>query len=135
MDRRRPPRRGSGAAHRHRRLLRGIGEREAESLLAAADTPTALFCFSDEMAMGALAAARHRGRRCPDDVSLVGFDDIRFARYLDPALTTVNQPMEDLGRTAVALLLDILRGGQDAPRSITLPHRLAVRGSTGPVRG
>ncbi|WP_044564471.1 LacI family DNA-binding transcriptional regulator [Azospirillum sp. B4] len=106
------------------------GEREARSLLAGTGGPTALFCFSDEMAMGALAAIRQAGRRCPDDISLVGFDDIRFARYLDPALTTVNQPMEEIGRTAVALLLEILGGTQPGPRSITLPHHLVVRGST-----
>ncbi|MDE1145829.1 MAG: LacI family DNA-binding transcriptional regulator [Azospirillaceae bacterium] len=111
------------------------GERETLSLLGngAADSPTALFCFSDEMAMGALAALRRLGRRCPDAVSLVGFDDIRYARYLDPALTTVSQPMEQIGRAAVGLLLDILAGRQAAARSITLPHRLVVRGSTGPV--
>ncbi|MDG3444241.1 LacI family DNA-binding transcriptional regulator [Nitrospirillum amazonense] len=134
--------RASAARHRAETALRiatgdfsvESGEREAQGLLTGGDTPTALFCFSDEMAMGALAAARRAGRRCPDDLSLVGFDDIRFARYLDPALTTVSQPMEDLGRTAVALLLDILAGRQTTPRSVTLPHHLAVRGSTGPAR-
>ncbi|MBB6252056.1 LacI family DNA-binding transcriptional regulator [Nitrospirillum iridis] len=110
------------------------GEREAKALLSDPNGPSALFCFSDEMAMGALAAIRQAGRRCPDDISLVGFDDIRFARYLDPALTTVSQPMEEIGRTAVGLLLEILRGAQAGPRSVTLPHRLVVRGSTGPAR-
>ena len=103
---------------------------EAGALLDAAPTPTALFCFSDEMAMGALEAIRRRGLKCPRDVSLVGFDDIRFAPYLDPPLTTVSQPMDQIGHEVVRLLLDILSGRAEALQHVTLPHRLVVRGST-----
>ncbi|MEW5688305.1 MAG: LacI family DNA-binding transcriptional regulator [Pseudomonadota bacterium] len=109
------------------------GRREAEALLAHAAPPTAIFCFSDEMAMGALAALRRKGLNCPLDVSVVGFDDTRYAEMLDPPLTSVSQPMEDIGRQVVALLLDILSGAAHGPRQITLPHRLSVRESSGPA--
>lgn len=108
------------------------GERVAARMLASADRPTAIFCFSDEMALGALAAARAAGLRCPADLSIVGFDDVRYARYLDPALTTVRQPMAQIGRQAVALLMGILDGGGGAER-VTLAHELVVRASTGPA--
>ncbi len=108
----------------------------ARDMLSAATPPTALFCFSDEMAMGALAALRGLGLACPRDVSLVGFDDIRFAAYLDPPLTTVSQPMAEIGHETVRLLLEILSGQAAAPRNVTLPHRLVVRASTAaPVAG
>jgi LacI family repressor for deo operon, udp, cdd, tsx, nupC, and nupG len=105
------------------------------ALLGAAPAPTAIFCFSDEMAMGALAALRRRGLKCPQDVSLVGFDDIRFAAFLDPALTTVSQPMERIGHEVVGLLLEILSGRAAGPRHVTLPHSLVIRASTAPPAG
>jgi LacI family repressor for deo operon, udp, cdd, tsx, nupC, and nupG len=107
------------------------GLREATALLSAAQPPTAIFCFSDEMAMGALVAIRRRGLVCPLDVSVMGFDDIRFAEYLDPPLTTVSQPMDRIGHEVVRLLLDILSGRSDTLQHVTLAHRLVVRGSTG----
>ena len=130
--------RASAGAHGHAADLAVVtgdfsiesGATEAAALLAAADPPTAIFCFSDEMAMGALAAIRAAGLRCPGDISVVGFDDIRFARYLDPPLTTVSQPMDRIGEEVVRLLLDILAGRTNEPRHVTLPHELVVRGST-----
>lgn len=110
------------------------GEAQGGALLDRADPPTALFCFSDEMAMGALAALRARGLRCPDDVSVIGFDDIRFARYLDPPLTTVSQPTAQIGHEVVRLLLEVLSGRALGPRHVTLPHRLIVRSSTSSPR-
>jgi LacI family repressor for deo operon, udp, cdd, tsx, nupC, and nupG len=94
--------------------------------------PTAMFCFNDEMAMGVLETVRRRGLRVPDDLSVVGFDDIRFAQCTDPPLTTIAQPMREIGEGTVRLLLDILNGARLPPPSVTLPHRLQVRGSTGP---
>jgi LacI family repressor for deo operon, udp, cdd, tsx, nupC, and nupG len=67
-------------------------------------------------------------------VSLVGFDDIRFARYLDPPLTTVSQPTAEIGHEVVRLLLEILTGSAEAPRNVTLPHALVVRASTSAPR-
>lgn len=109
------------------------GARQAAALLERTPAPTAIFCFSDEMAMGALQAIRGRGLRCPQDISLVGFDDIRFAGFLDPPLTTMSQPMDRIGHEVVRLLLDILTGEVEATRHVTLPHRLVVRASTAPL--
>lgn len=106
------------------------GVRQTLALLKAEPGLTGLFCFSDEMAMGALDALRQRGLRCPQDVSVVGFDDIRFAKHLTPALTTVAQPMEELGRETVRLLLDVIAGRSETLQQATLPHRLVVRDST-----
>lgn len=106
------------------------GARQAADLLDEPGPPTAIFCFSDEMAMGAMEAIRQRGLDCPRDVSLVGFDDIRFAKYLHPQLTTVRQPKEQIGHEVVRLLLDILAGRSTALQNITLPHQLVVRNST-----
>ena len=108
----------------------GSGLEQTLRLLEATPRPTAIFCFSDEMAMGALDAFRRRGLRCPEDISLVGFDDIRFAEHLDPPLTTVRQPTDRIGHEVVRLLLDILRGDADAVRRVTLPHLLVIRAST-----
>lgn len=123
---------GHGAA-----LKVETGDFSIESGLAATlallnDAPrvSALFCFSDEMAMGALEALRERGLRCPHDVSIIGFDDIRFARHLDPPLTTIGQPMDQIGHEAVRLLLDILAGRAEHLEQVTLPHTLVVRAST-----
>jgi LacI family repressor for deo operon, udp, cdd, tsx, nupC, and nupG len=112
----------------------GSGVAAAERLLQSRTRPTAIFCFNDEMAMGVIDTARRRGVRVPDTVSVVGFDDIRFARHTDPPLTTVAQPMREIGERCVKLLLEILQGQVIEPVSITLPHELTIRGSTGPVR-
>ncbi|MCC7265746.1 MAG: LacI family DNA-binding transcriptional regulator [Caulobacteraceae bacterium] len=111
------------------------GLAQSLALLDAHEPPSALFCFSDEMAMGALEALRRRGLACPTDVSLVGFDDIRYARHLDPPLTTVSQPKEAIGHEVVRLLLDVLSGAADTVRHVTLAHQLVVRASTAAVRG
>lgn len=106
----------------------------AEQLLGGARPPTAIFCFNDEMAIGVLHTARQHNLRVPDDLSVAGFDDIRFAQFSDPALTTVRQPMRELGEATVRLLLDILRGNVKDAVSVTLPHALIVRASTGAPR-
>jgi LacI family repressor for deo operon, udp, cdd, tsx, nupC, and nupG len=110
------------------------GRAAADRLLSRKIRPTAVFCFNDEMAMGCMDAARRRGLHLPADLSVVGFDDIRFARYLDPPLTTVTQPMREIGAGCVRLLLEVLGGNTLAPVSITLPHHLTVRASTAPPR-
>lgn len=104
----------------------------AARLLAQRPAPTAIFCFNDEMAIGVLDYAHRLGLGVPEALSIVGFDDIRFARYVRPALTTISQPMLDIGRETVRLLLGILHGNITNPLSITLPHRLEIRASTGP---
>jgi len=104
----------------------------AERLLGSRKPPTAIFCFNDEMAMGVVETARRRQVRVPQDLSVVGFDDIRFASHTDPPLTTIAQPMREIGEATARLLLDILSGAPVARASVTMPHALIVRGSTGP---
>ena len=73
-----------------------------------ADPPTAIFAFNDNLAIGAIQAARTRGLRVPDDLSVVGFDDVEHATIVTPTLTTVRQPLAEMGRTAVSLLMRLL---------------------------
>ena len=96
--------------------------------------PTAVLAMGDAMAIGAMRAARQLGLRVPDDVSIVGFDDIDLAALVDPALTTVHQPIRQKGVDAVRLLLAEmeLRSGNQ-PEHLRLETRLIVRGSTGPA--
>jgi LacI family transcriptional regulator, repressor for deo operon, udp, cdd, tsx, nupC, and nupG len=103
-----------------------------EILLARKSRFTALFCSNDEMAIGAIRALKSARLRVPEDVSVVGFDDIRFAKYTDPPLTTVAQPKNELGREAMNLLMEILSGGDAPTRKRVLPTDLVVRGSTAP---
>jgi len=106
------------------------GVAAGERLFKSRPAATAVFCFNDEMAIGVLNAARQRGLVVPRDVSVIGFDDIRFAQYTEPPLTTVAQPMREIGERLVRMILDILEGGVTNPASITLPHRLVLRATT-----
>jgi LacI family repressor for deo operon, udp, cdd, tsx, nupC, and nupG len=109
----------------------GSGEALTRDLIGGDVPPTALFCFSDEIAMGALTAIRAAGLRCPDDLSVMGFDDIRYAALMEPPLTTIRQPMDDLGRETVRLMLQALDDPSLAPVQQTLKHEIVVRRSTG----
>ncbi len=96
--------------------------------------PTAVLAMSDAMAIGAMRAARQLGLRIPDDLSVVGFDDIDLAALVDPALTTVHQPIRQKGIDAVRLLLAEMEPRADhQPEHLRLETRLIVRGSTGPA--
>lgn len=106
------------------------GEAETSDMLALKDAPTAIFCFSDEMALGAMAAVRKAGLSCPNDVSVIGFDDIHFARFMVPPLTTIRQPMAQIGRETVQMLHGIFTDDNAMPVSLTLPHDLVIREST-----
>jgi LacI family repressor for deo operon, udp, cdd, tsx, nupC, and nupG len=94
------------------------------------ERPSAIVCFNDEMAIGAMHAIRNTGLSVPADISVTGFDDLSFAAYTDPPLTTILQPTEAFGTKAVALLLDILEGRTGNARHLTLPYELVVRAST-----
>jgi LacI family transcriptional regulator len=107
------------------------GRRAAASLLSTAQRPTAIFCSNDLTAIGALDAARDAGLRVPDDVAIVGFDDIEAAALVTPALTTVVNPAIDIGRMAATLLAERMTGAHTgAARSLTLPSPLIVRDSS-----
>ena len=103
-------------------------------LLDMKNPPTAVFSSSDEMAIGALKAAREHGLKVPEDLSLVGFDGIRFADFCDPPLTTVVQPNVEIGAAAARMMIGILTGREPAPEDIVLPANLLVRQSTGPAK-
>lgn len=96
--------------------------------LAAGPLPDAVFCANDLTAVGLCAALREAGVRVPDDVSVVGFDDIEGARYLDPPLTTVRQPFQELGARCVEVLLAAIEGAP--PSHHALKPTLVVRAST-----
>jgi len=110
------------------------GYQAMQRLLALENPPTAVLCSDDMMALGALQAAAHANVRVPDDVSVVGFDDLDVAHFTVPALTTVRQPVDEIAVRAsgamMALLADKPATGQ--PREILLQPELVVRHSTGP---
>ncbi|OGO07503.1 MAG: LacI family transcriptional regulator [Chloroflexi bacterium RBG_13_60_9] len=106
----------------------------ASALLALSNPPTAIFASNDVMAMGVMDAVRNRGLRVPDDVSVVGFDDIPQASVVRPGLTTVNQPLEKMGRVATQMLLDMLRNKEKEDSRIELPTELVIRESCQPPR-
>jgi LacI family transcriptional regulator, galactose operon repressor len=108
------------------------GREAAAALLDLAEPPTAVFAFNDNLAIGALQEAQARGLRVPDDLSVAGFDDVEHARIVSPALTTVRQPLAEMGRTAVGLLIRLLDERRYETLHIELATRLVVRGSTGP---
>jgi LacI family transcriptional regulator len=111
------------------------GEEAAQQLLALSEPPTAIFAFNDNMAVGVLRVAAARGLAVPADLSVAGFDDVEIASLVTPALTTVRQPLQDMGRTAVSLLYRLLENQPlDVPR-IEVATRLIVRASTGPAPG
>lgn len=96
-------------------------------LLTLADPPTAIFAANDVSAFGVLDAVRDLGLRVPDDVSVIGFDDIPDAQTSIPALTTVRQPMREMGARATRMLLEQIAGETQEPRRIELPTELIVR--------
>jgi LacI family transcriptional regulator len=107
------------------------GQAAAAALLARPDRPTAVFTANNFMTHGMLLAARDAGLRIPDDLALVGFDDLDWTTIVDPPLTVVSQPVGELGRAAAERLLERI-GGDDSPtRRIRLPAELIVRGSCG----
>jgi LacI family transcriptional regulator, repressor for deo operon, udp, cdd, tsx, nupC, and nupG len=103
-------------------------------LLALEKPPTAIFAANDAMAIGAIKAVRHRGGRVPDDVAVVGFDDIQMASIFEPGVTTIAQPMFDIGKQAMKLLLQLIDGEEVERRQFVLPDRLVIRESCGGKR-
>lgn len=116
------------------------GRRATVELLAHEPELTAIFVLNDLMALGALEGARASGRRVPRDLSIIGFDDIPFSALANPPLTTVGQPIRQLGEQAADLLLHVIEHGT-APQpdrgvpNLLVPNELIHRGSTAPVGG
>jgi LacI family transcriptional regulator len=112
---------------------RGPAQVEARRLLETQDRPTAVFATNDDSALGVLAAAAELGLDVPGQLSVIGFDNVPESVLADPPLSTVEQPIQLMGRRAIELLLARL-GGEEVPLATVLPTRLVVRRSTGPVR-
>lgn len=110
------------------------GYEEGRKLLSGDDRPTAIFAGSDMQAIGVLRAAQELGLRVPDDVSVVGYDDLPLALWTGPALTTVRQPLAEMGATATRTLLDLAEGRAPIARRVNLATELVVRDSTAPPR-
>ena len=103
------------------------GYQGAYHLMEAKSDITAIFCANDNTAIGAIKALRERGFRIPEDISIIGVDDIETAQYLSPMLTTVHIPTEDMGRMAAKVLIDRIEGGHKLPMKLVLPYYIAKR--------
>lgn len=111
-----------------RACARALAELEGEG-------PIGVFACTDEMAAGAYRAIADSGRRIPEDVLVVGFDDVRGARWLRPSLTTIRQPIRELGSAAVRMLAQAAAGGEVSTEAVVLPTELVERGSTRTIIG
>jgi LacI family transcriptional regulator len=113
-----------------------IGYKSMQALLEKQRDFTAIFCFNDIAAIGAIRALKDAGCSVPGDVSVVGFDDILSAAYATPSLTTVRQPLMEMGQRGAQILLERI-GDRDKeyPAEITMTPELVVRESTGPAKG
>ena len=109
-----------------------LGYRATRKLIDAGEPFTALFAFNDVSAIGAIRALSEAGRRVPEDVSVFGFDDIQSAAFQNPSLTTIRQPLREMGEIAARTLLERIARPRDAeyPKSITVEPELVVREST-----
>jgi LacI family transcriptional regulator len=115
-------------------FLQPSGFIAGRALLSLPQPPTAVFSSNDVMAFGIMEAARDRGLSIPGDLSIIGFDDIAQASLVYPQLTTIRQPLEEMGRVATRMLLELIADPQADVRSVTLPTSLVVRGSCLPLR-
>jgi len=114
------------------------GSQGISLLLERSPKPTAVFCFNDLMAIGALKTLHEKGMRVPEDISIAGFDDIAYSAYTTPALTTFHQPKLEIGAEAAGLLLELIHkkeagNGHEGPLARKIRGELLVRESTGPL--
>ena len=108
-----------------------FGVQVAAQVVGQANGPDALVCANDELALSTMKALQHAGVRVPDDLAVVGWDDVMTARYVSPALTTVRQPLDELGRAAATRLHERIAGAPTAPEPLILPTELVLRTSCG----
>lgn len=114
----------------------GTPESGAEAMaifLKLPEPPTAVFCYDDMTALGAVRQIHSAGLHVPEDISVVGFDDLSIVQFTEPPLTTIRQPMSQMGRLAMEAMLDLL-GGSGATHQIKVRGELIVRASTGPPK-
>lgn len=106
------------------------GLNSAKQFCTMTERPTAVFCLNDEMAIGAIQTFKSHGLKVPEDISVTGFDDISYARYCDPSLTTVAQPAEEMGKLGMDMLLRLIEGQELAQEENVLPAEFVIRKST-----
>jgi LacI family repressor for deo operon, udp, cdd, tsx, nupC, and nupG len=109
-------------------------ESATRKMMSLSEKPTAIFCFSDDMAISCMSVLMSMGYSIPKDISVLGFDNIGYASYCYPTLTTVCQPMVEIGAACMGLLLPQLRGEKMDGSKVILNHSIVVRASTGPVK-
>lgn len=109
------------------------GAQAARALLDSGALPTAVFAANDAMAIGALQVLKQRGIRVPRDISMLGFDDIKFAAYCDPPLTTIQQPRRQIGALSMQMMMDMLSGRAANLAVRELPHEFVLRDSVARV--
>jgi LacI family transcriptional regulator, repressor for deo operon, udp, cdd, tsx, nupC, and nupG len=110
------------------------GKAKARELLKVNPRPTAIFCISDTLALGAITAAKEIGIQVPDDITVIGFDDVEHTTMFHPYITTVAQPCYDLGKNAAQMLYAKMTHGKDIPHQMILDHKLIIRESSAPVK-
>ena len=110
------------------------GKKKAKKLLAIDPPPTAIFCISDTLALGAITTAQEMGYRVPEDITVIGFDDVEFTTMFHPYITTVVQPCYELGRHSMQLLYAQITQREDMPRQQFLDHQFIVRESSCPPK-
>ena len=130
--------RQSGLRHSPRLVVAGdnsvkSGEAAAETLLALAEPPTAIFAANDDMAAGVLRVALQKGLRVPDDLSVAGFDDSALASHVFPSLTTIRQPLARMAERAVQAIIGAAEAPAPGTGTVIVPSTLVVRDSTGPA--
>jgi len=113
---------------------RADGGEQILQLLEHSPVPTAVFCYNDMTAIGALRALKRRGVRVPQDLSLMGFDNILFAAYVDPPLTTIAQPMFEMGQSAMQMALTLVQNPRAAVQDLLIQGELIVRESTRSIK-
>lgn len=110
------------------------GVEGARELLSRNPRPSAIFCFNDDIAIGAMFEIKAQGLRIPDDISVTGFDNVKVSAYMDPPLTTIDQPAYEMGRNAVEVLVQQINRQPLKRSRVILPFHLLERGSTGPLK-
>ena len=110
------------------------GENCTKNLLIKRIRPTAIFCFCDEIAIGCMYQLTNLGYDVPNDMSIIGIDDISFAKYMNPPLTTISQPVSLIGQECMKALINQINGKPEESKSVILPHEIVVRESTAPPK-
>jgi LacI family transcriptional regulator, repressor for deo operon, udp, cdd, tsx, nupC, and nupG len=109
------------------------GRAAARRLLNRYPLPTAIFSSNDEMAMGAIHELKMAGLRVPQDVSVIGFDNLEFSEVFDPPITSIRQPQREMGRAGMQLVIGMLEGSREQPDDAILRHEIVARASSGPA--